>query len=64
MTGGTDPEADSPGHRLLAVEGPQLGAEQVAGEAETAALLVEHRDEVVRHTVAVCVCQRRGRGRL
>ena len=60
MTGGTDPEADSPRHGLLAVQRPQLRAEQVAGEAEAAALLVEYRDQVVRHTVAVCVCQRGG----
>ena len=56
MAGGADSEANSARHRLLTVECLQLRAEQVASKAETAVLLVEHRDEVVRHAVAVRVC--------
>ena len=59
MAGGADSEADSPRDRLLAVERLQLRSKQVAREAETAGLLVEHRHQVVRYAVAVCVCGER-----
>ena len=43
MGGGRNTEADASRRRLLGIERLQLGAEQVRGEAELAALFIEHR---------------------
>lgn len=56
---GRDAEADASGRRLLGEQHFQLGAEEVRGEAELAALLVKHRHQVVRQHVAVRVCDKR-----
>ena len=61
VTRRADPEADSPRHCILTVESLQLRAEQVAGEAEAAVLLVEDGDQVVRDAVAVGVCRKERR---
>ena len=51
-----DAEADAARSRFLREEDFQLGAEQMCGETELAALLVKHRHQVIGQHITIRIC--------